>query len=607
MDPLSPDTTGNATLGRRFRVHDERPLFARTTLLEAEDTETQRLVRVELFDVSGSDGAELLKAFRERLRAFEGLEHPVLSPVLSGGMREGSAYTVTEPHHGVWVGDLVGERFKERVSRREALDIADVLLGALETLHERDLVHGHIGPKTLSLADDGGVNLLLLATPAPQGSGGAGFGPQDDVAAVAELLEAMVAGEGPGDEGDSPAGHDAVGKAISALVARGTDPDPQRRPADASEYRALVRRAAESLPTAAGRHVARQEPFEEEPSQEAPPPRRRRAMLWAALALVVALIGGVALWAATQQGSDAGSARMPDLVGLSPSEAADQLAELPVSLEISYEDVRSDDVEAGLVASSSPESGGALAEGADVRLSVAAGPLTILMPEVVGSLEEEARQALEEEGFTDVEIVQEPSEGLPAGTVTESDPEEGESVPYDSTVVLTVVEGVTVPDLVGSSEQEAVDALAELGLESRVEETEDSERPAGEVEHHTPGAGSVVEEGALVVLGVSTGPEEDEEEDEETAQEEHSRAEGERDDGQAAAAPPNQSQPDEPTQEDQDQPAPCTASGWSEGDVYSEGARVVYEGQEYEAAWWNTDSSPAESNEWGPWRPVSSC
>lgn len=606
MDPLSPDTPGNATLGRRFRVHDERRLFARTTLLEADDAETQRPVRVELFDVSGADGAELVKAFRERLRAFEGLEHPVLSPVLSGGMRGGSAYTVTEPHHGVWVGDLVGERFKERVSRREALDIADVLLRALETLHERDLVHGHIGPRTLSLADDGGVNLLLLATPAPQGTGGAAFGPRDDVAAVAELLEAMVAGEDPGDDGDSPAGRDAVGEAISTLVARGTDPDPQRRPADASEYRALVRRAADSLPTATGRHVAHQEPLEEELSQDAPPPRRRRVMLWAALALVVALVGGIALWAATQQSSATGGARMPDLVGLSPSEAADQLAELPVSLELSYEDVRSDDVEAGLVASSSPESGGELSEEADVRLSVAAGPLTILMPEVVGSLEQEARQALEEEGFTDVEIVQEPSEGLPAGTVTESDPDEGESVPYDSAVVLTVVEGVTVPDLVGSSEQEAVDTLAELGLESRVEEAEDSERPAGEVEHHTPGAGSVVEEGTLVVLGVSTGPEEDEEDEDETAQEEDSGAEGDQDDGQAAA-PPDQGQSDEPEQEEQDQPAPCTSGGWSGGDVYPEGARVVYEGQEYEAAWWNTDSSPAESNEWGPWRPVASC
>lgn len=587
-------------------MHDERRLSARTTLLEANDTETRRPVRVELFDVSEADGAELVKAFRERLRAFEGLVHPVLSPVLSGGMREGAAYTVTEPHHGVWVGDLVGERFKERVSRREALDIAGVLLGALETLHERGLVHGHIGPRTLSLADDGGVNLLLLATPAPQGAGGAAFGPQDDVASVAELLEAMVAGEDPGDDGDSPAGRDAVGKAISALVARGTDPDPRRRPADASEYLALVRRAADSLPAAAGRHVAPQEPLEEELPQDAPP-RRRRVILWAALALVVALAGGAALWAATQQGADTGSARMPDLVGLSPSEAADRLAELPVSLEISYEDVRSDGVEAGLVASSSPESGGELAEASDVRLSVAAGPLTILMPEVVGSLEQEARQALGEEGFTDVEIVQEPSEGLPAGTVTESDPDEGESVPYDSAVVLTVVEGVSVPDLVGSSEQEAVDSLTELGLESRVEEAEDSERPAGGVEHHTPGAGAVVEEGALVVLGVSTGPGEHEEDEEESAQEEDSDAEGGQDDGQAAAAPPDQGQSDESEQEDQDQPAPCTSGGWSEGDVYPEGARVVYDGKEYEAVWWNTESSPAESNEWGPWRPVSSC
>ncbi|WP_017580440.1 PASTA domain-containing protein [Nocardiopsis valliformis] len=610
MDPLPPNAPESAALGRRFRVHGERRIGARTTLLEADDTETRSPVRVELFDVSGAHGAELIKDFRTRLRAFEGIEHPALSPVLSGGMRGSGAYTVTEPHHGVWVGDLVGERFRERVSRREALDIADVLLGALETLHEQDLVHGHIGPRTLSLADDGGVSLLLLATPPPSGTGGAAFGPQDDVAAVAELLETMVAGHSPEHDGDSPAGRDAVGEAISALVAQGTDPDPRRRPADASVYRALVRRATDALPAAAGRHVARSEPLEEEhPRDEPEPAPRRRIMLWAALAAVLVLVGGVALWAVTNQGSAPAGARMPDLVGLSPSEAADQLAELPVSPEISYENVRSDDVEAGLIASTSPESGGELSEGADVRLSVAAGPLTVLMPEVVDSPEQDARLALSEAGLTDVEIVQEPAEGLPAGTVTDSDPEEGEQVPYDSTVVLTVVEGVIVPDLVGSSEEEAVGALAELGLESAVEEAEDSERPEGEVDHHSPGSGSVVEEGALVVLGVSTGPEEDEDDDEEETEQEddNPRAEGDRDEGHTAAAPPDQNQPDEPEQVESEQPAPCTSGGWSQGGVYPEGSRVVHDGTEYEAVWWNSDSSPEESNEWGPWRPVSSC
>lgn len=601
MVTLSPEPPGNETLRRRFRVHDERQLSARTTLLEADDTETRNAVRVELFDVGGADGADLTKGFRERLRAFEELDHPVLSPVLSGGMREGTAYAVTEPHHGAWVDDLIGERFQERVSRREALDIVDVLLEALEVLHGQDLVHGHIGPRTVTLADDGGVGLLLLAAPTGPGRGGAVFGPQDDIAAVAALLEAMVAGDATADAGESHAGRDAVGRAISALVARGSDPDPRQRPADAAEYRALLGQTVRSLPPAEGRHVARAAPADRGATEGTPP--RRRALLWAALALVVALVGGAALWAVTQQGAEPGGALMPDLVGLSPEEASDLLAELPVALEVTYRDVRSDDVEAGLVTASSPESGRELVEGADVRLSVAAGPLTVLMPEVVGSLEQDAREALEEEGFTDVEVVQELSEGLPAGTVTESDPQEGETVPHDAAVVLTVVEGVTVPDLVGSSEQEAVDTLAELGLESRVEEAAGSEWPSGEVENHTPGPGAVVDEGALVVLAVSAGQAEDEEE---AAQEEDTGTEDDREEGQAAA-PPVQEHSEEPRQEEQEQPAPCTSGGWSEGATYPEGARVVHEGKEYEAAWWNSESSPSESNEWGPWRPVTSC
>lgn len=604
MTTPTPDLPDDETLGRRFRVKEGRRLSPRTSLWAADDTEAHRGAEVELFDVAGPEGSTLTGAFRARLRAFEGLEHPVLSPVVSGGMHRGAAYMATQPHHGERVGDLVGERFRERVSRREALDIADLLLEALEVLHDRGLVHGHIGPDTVTLADDGSVGLLLLASPPSEGPDGAGFRPADDVAAVARLLDAMTAG-GQGADEDRDPGQDSLGEAIDALVARGTDADPRRRPGDASGYRALLRETVRSLPPVAGRHAAREETPRAERSQGVV--GRRRPRRWLVLAVVAALIGGAALWALAASGggtAEEAGATMPDLVGLSPAEAAERLVRLPVAVEAAYEDVRSDDVEAGLVAASLPPAGQELAEGAGVVLSVAAGPRTITVPEVVGSLEREARLLLEEAGFADVEVVQAPSGDLPAGTVTGSDPEQGRNVSYDSAVVLTVAEGVLVPDLVGMPEQEARDALEELGLEPRVEEAPDSDRARGEVDHHTPGAGAVVEEGAVVVLGVSPGPDREEAEEREEAD---SPAEGGRDGREPAAAPSARPRVEEAPRESPVAAAPCSSGTWSEGEVYPEGTRAVFEGDEYEAVWWNTDSPPSESNEWGPWRRVAEC
>ncbi len=43
---------------------------------------------------------------------------------------------------------------------------------------------------------------------------------------------------------------------------------------------------------------------------------------------------------------------------------------------------------------------------------------------------------------------------------------------------------------------------------------------------------------------------------------------------------------------------------WDKDATYWEGDRVIYNGKEYEAKWWNTNSRPDESGEYGPWREL---
>ena len=66
-------------------------------------------------------------------------------------------------------------------------------------------------------------------------------------------------------------------------------------------------------------------------------------------------------------------------------------------------------------------------------------------------------------------------------------------------------ESVEVPDLVGRTQQEAVNELDALGLEAEVDKRP-SDDPKGQVFDQDPGAGDSVDEGGTVTLFVSSGP-----------------------------------------------------------------------------------------------------
>jgi eukaryotic-like serine/threonine-protein kinase len=105
-----------------------------------------------------------------------------------------------------------------------------------------------------------------------------------------------------------------------------------------------------------------------------------------------------------------------------------------------------------------------------------------------------------------------------AGAVAEEeDGERRRRWPWIALVVLLLLGGtalafalsgddeVEVPNLVGKPAQQAVAELADMGLKSDVKPIE-SEAPTESVVSHDPAAGEKVEEGATVVLRVSSGP-----------------------------------------------------------------------------------------------------
>jgi beta-lactam-binding protein with PASTA domain len=135
------------------------------------------------------------------------------------------------------------------------------------------------------------------------------------------------------------------------------------------------------------------------------------------------------------------------------------------------------------------------------------GPAFTTVPWVLGLEVADAREILLDAGFV-VEALRRADDEAPRGTVFGQEPEAGTRAADGSTVriVVSVGRGVTtVPDVVGRSQADAVQALEVAGLRARAERVP-SEREPGTVVAQVPRAGVELERGSAVRLNVSGGP-----------------------------------------------------------------------------------------------------
>ncbi len=133
----------------------------------------------------------------------------------------------------------------------------------------------------------------------------------------------------------------------------------------------------------------------------------------------------------------------------------------------------------------------------------------IEVQDVVGMEFDTAQRALENDGFSVPDPVQETSSDIPKGEVISQDPEGGSQADKGSEVTLTVSSGpdqVTIPSLNGFKYSEAKDLLESDKYGLKVKKTEqDSSAPENEVINSNPPGGTAVDKGSTVTLLVSKG------------------------------------------------------------------------------------------------------
>ena len=233
--------------------------------------------------------------------------------------------------------------------------------------------------------------------------------------------------------------------------------------------------------------------------------RNRRAFIaWMVIVLMLAGAVGVGAWWL-------GSGRwtvVPNLVGLQRGAVAGALSAAELKADLT--DDHNDTVAGDTVIRSDPAPGQRALRGSDITVVISLGHPVV--PDLaIGSTPEEAQRAVQQ---ADLSPRLDPDaarfdDDVPAGAVLRLQPPSGTMLTVGAPVTVVLSKGpapITVPDVRGMGQTQALSVLARAGLKVQVQRQFDDQVAGGHAIGTDPRAGTGAARGTNVILLVSTAP-----------------------------------------------------------------------------------------------------
>ena len=164
----------------------------------------------------------------------------------------------------------------------------------------------------------------------------------------------------------------------------------------------------------------------------------------------------------------------------------------------------------GSIIAQTPAPGVAVRDGSSLSIVIAAFRPKVRVPSVVGLSTAEAGRIISSAGLV-AQIARKYSDSTPQDSVIDQSPPAGQSVLLGSSVSISISIGpqsttVTLPDVVGMTQSDAVNKIVSLGLTTHVSNSFSSTVAVGQIVDELPGAGQEVAPGTAIGLNVSAGP-----------------------------------------------------------------------------------------------------
>ena len=464
--------------GRRYRVTEKIGSGGMADVYKAVDEVLGRTVAVKVLHAQYAADPSFVARFRQEAQAAANLSHPGIVNIYDWGKDDSTYYIVMEYVRGTDLKALVTE--KGPVEPSKAAEYAAQVAAALTVAHGYDIIHRDIKPHNIVLTPDGSIKVMdfgiaragntqmtqtgsVLGTAhyvSPEQAQGRTLDPRTDLYSLGVVLYELATGRVPFD-GDSP-----VAVALKQVNEEPVAPR-QVNPNIPPSLEAVIMRAMAKNP--ADRYASAEE-------------MRRDLMRVASGRMVEAM---------PPTGSQ--TSVMPVVAGTdSPRVRPVPRRRNPWPWVIA----------AALLL--------LIGLGAAWAFGLFDTTEQVVVPEVVGLTEADAREALEAVGLVVGEVEGRYSEE-PSGTVISQTPEPSVKVDVGTEVMLAVSKGTelfSMPDFSGMTEAEATTALQEAGFGlDPIQREFNTEVPDGTVIRQTPEPGTQVPAGTRVTLFVSKGTE----------------------------------------------------------------------------------------------------
>ncbi|MBS1418915.1 MAG: Stk1 family PASTA domain-containing Ser/Thr kinase [Oscillospiraceae bacterium] len=514
-----------------------------------------RYVAVKIMRDDMAADEEFRRRFCAESHAVAMLSHPNIVAVYDVSHSDDIEYIVMELVEGITLKQYMEK--KGALAWKEVLHFSKQISKALAHAHERGIIHRDIKPQNIMLLRDGtikvgdfgiaaleneiyennGQAIGSIHYIAPEQARGECPDARSDIYSLGVVMYEMLTGEQP-----------YTGETLGEIAVKHMNAEPvpprEKAPETPEELERICLRAMnaslEERYQTAGELYEDLEAFTQEQlkaEEEINPPvkpirapgeqskkkysqGRRRAGRVSFLAgtfgvLVTALALFIFLWNfwLGEIFSPAERIRMPNFVG-SNYEALLGDSEIAGTYSFRVTFIVDPEAQPGIVLAQNPGEGRSIMitpDGVEVELTVSAGESTAGVPDVLNMDYRDAAAALRQAGFS-VEIQNAISDSVAKDLVISTSPNAGEQLSTGSTVYIVVSSGteisyVSMPNLVGLSEDAAISQLQNSGLVYGASVRETNDVDAGTVIGQSVEAFTDVEEHSKIVLTVSAGPE----------------------------------------------------------------------------------------------------
>ena len=551
------------TLDDRYEIQEIIGSGGMAVVYKATDNRLHRSVAVKILRDELAADEEFRRRFQTEAQAVAMLSHPNIVSVYDVSHSESVEYIVMELIEGVTLMQYMQK--KGALGWKEALHFSVQISKALEHAHSKGIVHRDIKPQNIMIIRDGSIKVAdfgiaaLESTQeqrssqtvgsvhyiAPEQARGEQPDTRSDIYSLGVAMYEMLTGRMPydGETAEQIALKHIAGIAVppqeinpdipdelARITLKAMNADINARYQSASELLADLEEFRKQQAAANRTSSDGEEGFEVVPDvepigrtgemSEAKYARRRKrsrkvSIMSGAVGVLVFMVAVfVFLWNYWLRDifSTAERIELPNFVGRSYESVVNdssytQLYAFTVTYSIDPT------VPEGEIISQDPEAGRSLMivpEKIAVTLTVSTGVREAVVPDVLNSSLQEAAVKLQNSGFK-YETNYVTSDVVTEGYVISTDPAPGSSLAEGSTVFLTISSGptihtVTMPNLVGHTESEAISILQSNNLTYADTTYIESEQEEGTVIRQSIDAYEDVSEHTRIYLWVSSGP-----------------------------------------------------------------------------------------------------